>query len=574
MSQILNTYPVFERNQVLTSTQLNHLVSYLDQQNRLTRARLIGMGVVCGLEISYDASDKKLTISKGTGITSEGYLVNLGECITLKYRTYTLPAGTIYAPFVGTDNKQDIALYELLTDKSESKPDDELLDDAFLNDKVVLLFIESFDKDLKSCLGKNCDELGKDRILTLRKLLIDKADLETVWNRTNTGKLDALFPEKFDLPVINLQRVLFNPNESHSTSYTDFSKNYSSAVLAVFDKLVDALSETYDIYRPLLHQSYNEKNPFDNDPLTSQLATLQNFLNDADPTFSSYFGIQYVYDLFQDLILAYNEFKNTAFDLMSECVPDMSRFPRHLMLGEAISPSLSLCEKSEFRHYFIQPPVYNLQKRMVQRTIALHNRMVLMLESFDMERINGIGGEAGDDSGFQIRITPSLEKTTPLSLRSIPWYYNVHLESSFSNLGKLKDYWNFDITRKCLPESEGVILNYDDQAVDQASAQDKLSTPLFFDIQDYTFLRIEGHNGTGFSHALNQINSLKSQFNLPFNTVALQLDVNAGKLALDYNCGFEDIQEEFFFLRSDFCAFSNDIIKLYSFVEKNQDLLV
>lgn len=571
MSEILNTYPIFERNQVLTSTQLNNLVSYLDQQNRLTRARLIGMGVVCGLEIKYDAGNNKITISKGTGITSEGYLVNLGECLTVKYRPYILPPGTIYAPFVGSDNKQDIALYELLTDKAGKKPDDELLDDeAFLNDKVVLLFIESFDKDLKSCLGKNCDELGKDRILTLRKLLVGKADLQTVWDRTNTGKLDAVFPEKFDLPVVNLPRVLFNPNETHSTGYTDFSTNYASAVLAVFDKLVDALSETYDTYRSLLHQSYGEKNPFENEPLTTKLATLQNFLNDSDATFTSYLGIQYVYDLFQDLILAYNEFKNTAFDLISECVRDMSRFPRHLMLGEAIPPSLSLCEKSEFRHYFIQPPIYNLQKLLVQRTIALHNRLVLMLESFDLKRING---EAGDEAGFPIRITPSLEKTTPLSSRSIPWYYNVLLESSFSNLGKLKDFWNFDIARKCLPEQEGLILNYDGQAIDQSTAKDKLSTPLFFDIQDYTFLRIEGQTGKDFGLALSQINILKTKFNLPFNIVALQLDTNAGTLALDYNCSFEDIQEEYIFLKSDFCGFTKDIVRLYSFVEKNQDLL-
>ncbi len=574
MSEILNTYPVFERNQVLTSTQLNNMVSYLDQQNRLTRARLIGMGVVCGLEISYDADNNKITITKGTGITSEGYLVNLGECVTVKYRPYTLPAGTIYAPFVSSDNKQDIGLYELLTDKAESEPEDELLDDeSFLNDKVVLLFIESFDKDLKSCLGKNCDELGKDRILTLRKLLIGKADLQTVWDRSNTGKLDAVFPEKFDLPVVNLQRVLFNPNDTHSTDYNDFSKNYASAVLAVFDKLVDALSETYDIYRPLLHQSYDEKNPFENEPLISKLATLKNFLDDSDATFTSYLGIQYVYDLVQDLILAYNEFKNTAFDLMSECIPDMSRFPRHLMLGEAIPPSLSLCEKSEFRHYFIQPPIYNLQKLLVQRTIALHNRMVLMLESFDLKRINGTDGEAGDEAGFPIRITPSLEKTTLLSRRSIPWYYNVHLESSFPSLNKLKDYWNFDIARKCLPESEGLILNYDDQANDQAIAQDKLATPLFFDIQDYSFLRIEGLLGTDFNLALNQINNLKTQFNLPFNIVALQLNADADTMALDYHCGFEDIQEEYIFLKSDFCGFTNDIVRLYSFVEKNQDLL-
>lgn len=570
MSDILNTYPVFESNQVLTSTQLNKLVNYLDQQNRLTRAKLIGMGVVCGLEVSYDSDDDEITISKGTGITSEGYLINLGECVTVNYRPYTLPPGTIYEPFVDSNNEQDITLYELLTDEAENGPDDETLDDeTFLGDKVVLLFIESFDKDLKSCLGKSCDELGKERILTLRKLLISIEDLETVWNRTNTGKLDAVFSEKFELPVVNMPRVLFDPDQNHSTDYTEFSQNYADAILSVFTDTVDALTETYNIYRPLLLESYDEQNPFENNPVTDTLATLQNFLNNSDPTFTPYLGIQYVYDLFQDLILAYNEFKNAAFDLMSECCPDMNRFPKHLMIGEAIPPPLTLCENSEYRHHFIQPPVYNLQKQLVQKTIALHNRMVLLLESFDIERVNGnISEEEGE---LMIRITPSLEKKTPLSLRSIPWYYDVNLASSYSSLGRLKDYWNFDVSRKCPLESDGLVLNFDDQLDDQTTAQDKLSTPLFYDIDDYPFLRIEGQIGTDFNIALDRINELKAQFNLPFNTVALQLDPDASTLALDYSCGFEDVQEEYTVLKSSFCSFINDLQEIYNYVEEHVD---
>ena len=45
------TYPVFEANQVLTNAHLNDLFEYLDEQTRLTRANLIGIGIVCGLEV-------------------------------------------------------------------------------------------------------------------------------------------------------------------------------------------------------------------------------------------------------------------------------------------------------------------------------------------------------------------------------------------------------------------------------------------------------------------------------------------------------------------------------------------
>ena len=179
MSNLLSTYPVFENNQVLTSSQLNSLVNFLDQQNRLTRAKLIGMGIVCGLEISYDSTSRTLTISRGTGVTSEGYLINLGECPTVKYRTYTLPSGLIYEAFVDSNTQdQDIDLYELLTDDTQTGPGETTdLDPGFLSDKVVLLFVECFDKDLKSCLGRSCDESGKDRIFTIRKLLISKDDM-------------------------------------------------------------------------------------------------------------------------------------------------------------------------------------------------------------------------------------------------------------------------------------------------------------------------------------------------------------------------------------------------------------
>ncbi len=569
MSDIFNTYPVFESNQVLTSTQLNNLVNYLDQQNRLTRAKLIGMGVVCGLEVSYNISENELTISKGTGITSEGYLICLSECNTIKYRPYTLPAGTVYEPFVNPDtNKQDITLFELLTDKADDGPDVELLDDeTFLADKVVLLFIECFDKDLKSCLGKSCDELGKERILTIRKLIISIEDLETVWGRTNEGKLDAMFPEKYNLPVVNMPRTLFDPSNPHSTSYTAFSQHYANTINSVFESLFDALNETYNIYRPLFLDSYNELNPFEENPVAEKISTILNFIENTDPTFTPFLGIQYVYDLFLDLIMAYNEFKNTAFDLMSECSPDMLRFPKHLMLGLALGDSLTLCEQSKYRHYFVQPPVYNQQKKLIQKTISLHNRIVLMLESFDMERINGLTSIGG------IRITPSLEKRSKLSLRSVPWYYDVNLFSSYTNLGRLKDFWNFDASEKCPLESDGLVLTYDDQLEDQNAIQDKLATPLYYDVQDYSFFRIEGYTNISYDQALTKINDLKKQFNLPFNIEVLQLDPNAGELELDYSCGFEDIQEEYKMARANLCGIINDLNILYEFVEANHDLI-
>ncbi len=47
-----NFYPEFVADQVLTADHLNELFDYLDEQDRLTRRCLIGIGIVCGLEVT------------------------------------------------------------------------------------------------------------------------------------------------------------------------------------------------------------------------------------------------------------------------------------------------------------------------------------------------------------------------------------------------------------------------------------------------------------------------------------------------------------------------------------------
>ena len=86
-------YPIFEANQVLSDLHLNEIFNYLDEQDRLTRANLIGIGIVCGLEISFDQSTAPtIQLTKGCGVTSEGYLVLEPQDVALvSYRKYALP---------------------------------------------------------------------------------------------------------------------------------------------------------------------------------------------------------------------------------------------------------------------------------------------------------------------------------------------------------------------------------------------------------------------------------------------------------------------------------------------------
>jgi hypothetical protein len=49
------SYPDFVPDQLLTSDNLNQLFGYLDEQGRMTRTNLIGIGIVCGLDVETAA---------------------------------------------------------------------------------------------------------------------------------------------------------------------------------------------------------------------------------------------------------------------------------------------------------------------------------------------------------------------------------------------------------------------------------------------------------------------------------------------------------------------------------------
>src|SRR5690349_21754225 len=99
LSQPLNSFPHFMPNQVLTHTQLNELAVYLEQQDRFTRQRLIGIGIVCGLQAKLiNTAPRTVKVSKGMGITSCGFLIDVpAELSFTKKKAYTTPAK--YDPF-------------------------------------------------------------------------------------------------------------------------------------------------------------------------------------------------------------------------------------------------------------------------------------------------------------------------------------------------------------------------------------------------------------------------------------------------------------------------------------------
>ena len=88
-------YIVYEPDQVLTNDNLNETFNYLDQQNRWTRNKLIGIGIVCGLDIVINPG--VIGVTKGCGVTSQGYLI-----------TQDAAQYTYYIPYAAVDVPQDL----------------------------------------------------------------------------------------------------------------------------------------------------------------------------------------------------------------------------------------------------------------------------------------------------------------------------------------------------------------------------------------------------------------------------------------------------------------------------------
>ncbi|WP_332912570.1 hypothetical protein [Algoriphagus boritolerans] len=67
--------------------------------------------------------------------------------------------------------------------------------------------MEIFDRDLKSCLGNACDDKGKDRIFSLRKLLVSKTDLDLILTRS--ANVSGSFSGASGLKVFRLKKTTF-----------------------------------------------------------------------------------------------------------------------------------------------------------------------------------------------------------------------------------------------------------------------------------------------------------------------------------------------------------------------------
>jgi len=334
---IANSFPVFQADQVLTNKHLNDLFNYLDQQDRVTRCKLLGSGIVCGLDISY--SSGVISISKGCGLTSQGFLIlfcdHIGRNGYKYYIPYTKPAfpndlkliiqcgaepDHNNIPFFSTptsENFEDTGIfllltqndYDALTDNSKAVS----LSQVSLDDYAVVLFLEADELSLKNCDTNDCNDKGSLMDFEIRPLLVNKKSLGVTGTNGHVGKpFQNVELRRYNVPVKNLNT-------------TDDVLNAFVALLddQTLGQLSDDLILSYDQYGYLLGNGNVATNPFGK--LADYKKDIQAIIQHRP------FLIQYYYDFIYDLILALTEFRRRSYAIIGECCGDEMKFPNRIV---------------------------------------------------------------------------------------------------------------------------------------------------------------------------------------------------------------------------------------------------
>jgi len=145
--------PIYHRfvdNQVLTDDQLNEVLDHLNYQDKLSRTCLVGVGIVCGLEIAFSGSNIKL--GKGIAVTTDGDLLKKDATLFKGFKQFK-DEQVKYPRFLNGSAVMPLYELEVKTDASDVSPLSQFQAKTSIpKDRMVaLLYLENFLKEEEDC---------------------------------------------------------------------------------------------------------------------------------------------------------------------------------------------------------------------------------------------------------------------------------------------------------------------------------------------------------------------------------------------------------------------------------------
>lgn len=223
---ITTQYNKFVDNQVLTKDQLNGVIEYFEDQHRLSRVFLSGVGIVCGFKLQFNTSAKTVIISQGIGVTTDGDLILLNKSIDgsseksidlnnisfTHFRRFEDNSASYSFFRTGASADSAIDLWEILPEQIDGE--DKLENLPGLESKVAILYLETYAKEGDLCTAIDCDNQGIEQTSRLRVLLVSEEDAQFIASKDSLFSKHDLADKYFGLPDVAVPRVILNANNA------------------------------------------------------------------------------------------------------------------------------------------------------------------------------------------------------------------------------------------------------------------------------------------------------------------------------------------------------------------------
>ena len=497
-------FKYFAEDQILTADDLNRVVDFLDRQHRMTRSYALGVGIVCGLE-PRRLPFSRISVTRGAAISTDGDLLVLDDDTVYTHFAEFKDPDAKYQTFRKT-NGQIIPMWDLSTEAGPGRTSLSQFENTTnidFDELVVVLYLESYLEAEEECDGPDCDKRGDRQMRNLKCLLVKASDISA------TVQQDA----KAALSLPRLDSIRVDLGGNRITSYSGRSglaNRYARAITETKRRVVQAFQQLMaSPFRPMV-ESVVDGN-----------ANWAGLLNQARfRAQNNTLRVQYVYAFYQDLVDAWNEWRDYACQLPRDCLPDPNQFAKHIVLGE-VDVNVATTERT--RHYFRPSALLKQGDEVTARCHFLLRRIDVLLRAFQASAIS------------EIRLTPSKSKCHPLAARAIPYYFFDR-----ANAPRPRSAWSYESTQT---EAVGHILSY--HASDDAEASEEAKKPFSFGSLSYDFLRIEGHLDRRIDDVEADLERLRKQHNVPFQILAVQVDDVVEKVKIPGKFRFPDLDAIF-----------------------------